>query len=30
MASRSVAAQLKRTVGMVDYDREARYYEILS
>ncbi len=30
MASRSVATQLKRTVGMVDYDREARYYEILS
>ena len=30
MASRSVAAQLKRTVGMVDYDREARYYEVLS
>jgi coproporphyrinogen III oxidase-like Fe-S oxidoreductase len=30
MASRSVATQLKRTVGMVDYNREARYYEILS
>jgi len=30
MASRSVATSLKRTVGMVDYDREARYYEILS
>lgn len=30
MASRSVANQLKRTVGMVDYNREARYYEILS
>ncbi len=30
MASRSVATQLKRTVGMVDYDREARYYEVLS
>ncbi|MRS11867.1 MAG: coproporphyrinogen III oxidase family protein [Actinobacteria bacterium] len=30
MASRSVAKQLKRTVGMVDYDREARYYRILS
>jgi coproporphyrinogen III oxidase-like Fe-S oxidoreductase len=29
MASRSVATQLKRTVGMVDYEREARYYEIL-
>ncbi|MDO9557909.1 MAG: coproporphyrinogen III oxidase family protein [Coriobacteriia bacterium] len=29
MASRSVAASLKRTVGMVDYDREARYYKIL-
>src|SRR5574340_103876 len=30
MASRSVATSLKRTVGMVYYDREARYYEILS
>ena len=30
MASRSVANQLKRTVGMVDYNREARYYELLS
>jgi coproporphyrinogen III oxidase-like Fe-S oxidoreductase len=29
MASRSVATSLKRTVGMVDYDREARYYKIL-
>ena len=29
MASRSVANQLKRTVGMVDYDREARFYKIL-
>ncbi|PKQ19614.1 MAG: coproporphyrinogen dehydrogenase [Actinobacteria bacterium HGW-Actinobacteria-6] len=30
MASRSVATALKRTVGMVDYGREARYYEMLS
>ena len=30
MASRSVEASLKRTVGMVDYDREARYYKILT
>ncbi len=30
MASRAVANQLKKTVGMVDYDREARYYAILS
>jgi len=30
MASRSVAIQLKRTVGMVDYDREARFYKILT
>ncbi|MHB8705635.1 MAG: coproporphyrinogen III oxidase family protein [Coriobacteriia bacterium] len=30
MASRSVEIALKRTVGMVDYGREARYYEILS
>ena len=29
MASRSVAISLKRTVGMVDYDREARYYKRL-
>jgi len=29
MASRSVEASLKRTVGMVDYDREAEYYKIL-
>jgi coproporphyrinogen III oxidase-like Fe-S oxidoreductase len=29
MASRSVEASLKRTVGMVDYDREARFYKIL-
>jgi coproporphyrinogen III oxidase-like Fe-S oxidoreductase len=29
MASRSVATSLKRTVGMVDYDREARYYTLL-
>ncbi|MBN2847515.1 MAG: coproporphyrinogen III oxidase family protein [Coriobacteriia bacterium] len=29
MASRSVANQLKRTVGMVDYDREGRFYKIL-
>jgi len=29
MASRAVANQLKRTVGMVDYDREGRYYKIL-
>ncbi len=30
MASRSVEIALRRTVGMVDYSREARYYEILS
>ncbi len=30
MASRAVANQLKRTVGMVDYDREGRYYKILA
>jgi coproporphyrinogen III oxidase-like Fe-S oxidoreductase len=30
MASRAVANQLKRTVGMVDYDREGRYYKILT
>jgi len=29
MASRSVEASLRRTVGMVDYDREAEYYKIL-
>lgn len=29
MASRAVANQLKRTVGMVDYNRESRYYKIL-
>jgi coproporphyrinogen III oxidase-like Fe-S oxidoreductase len=29
MASRSVATQLRRTVGMVDYDREACYYKTL-
>jgi len=29
MASRAVANQLKKTVGMVDYEREARYYAIL-
>ncbi|MDY0340467.1 MAG: coproporphyrinogen III oxidase family protein [Coriobacteriia bacterium] len=29
MVSRSVKASLARTVGMVDYDREARYYKIL-
>ncbi|HHJ99499.1 MAG TPA: coproporphyrinogen III oxidase family protein [Actinobacteria bacterium] len=29
MASRSVEASLKRTVGMVDYDREARFYKML-
>ena len=29
MASRSVEVSLKRTVGMVDYDREARFYKIL-
>jgi coproporphyrinogen III oxidase-like Fe-S oxidoreductase len=29
MASRSVEASLKRTVGMVDYDREAGFYKIL-
>lgn len=29
MASRSVEKSLKRTVGMVDYSREARYYDIL-
>ena len=29
MASRSVATQLKRTVGMVDYGREGRFYKIL-
>ncbi len=29
MASRSVEASLKRTVGMVDYNREAEYYKIL-
>lgn len=29
MASRSVEASLKRTVGMVDYDREAAYYKTL-
>ncbi|MDI6901595.1 MAG: coproporphyrinogen III oxidase family protein [Anaerosomatales bacterium] len=30
MASRSVERSLKTTVGMVDYDREARYYQTLS
>jgi len=30
MASRAVANQLRKTVGMVDYDREVRYYAILS
>ncbi len=30
MASRSVEISLKRTVGMVDYGREARYYAMLS
>ncbi|MHB1016529.1 MAG: coproporphyrinogen III oxidase family protein [Coriobacteriia bacterium] len=30
MASRSVEVSLKRTVGMVDYDREARFYKILA
>ncbi|MDO8880480.1 MAG: coproporphyrinogen III oxidase family protein [Coriobacteriia bacterium] len=30
MASRAVATQLKQTVGMVDYDREGRYYKILA
>lgn len=30
MASRSVEKSLKGSVGMVDYAREARYYEILS
>ncbi|MBN2405634.1 MAG: coproporphyrinogen III oxidase family protein [Coriobacteriia bacterium] len=29
MASRSVERSLRNTVGMVDYDREARYYKIL-
>ena len=29
MASRSVEASLRRTVGMVDYAREARYYTML-
>lgn len=29
MVSRSVKASLTRTVGMVDYDREARFYKIL-
>ena len=29
MASRSVAHQLKRTVGLVDYDREGRLYKLL-
>ena len=29
MASRSVANQLKRTVGLVDYDREGRLYKLL-
>jgi coproporphyrinogen III oxidase-like Fe-S oxidoreductase len=30
MASRSVERSLKGSVGMVDYDREAEYYKILS
>lgn len=30
MASRAVEAALRRTVGMVDYSREARYYTVLS
>ncbi len=30
MASRAVEKSLRGSVGMVDYDREARYYEILS
>ncbi len=29
MASRSVATSLKRTVGMVDYGRESRFYKIM-
>lgn len=29
MASRSVQTSLKRTMGMVDYDREARFYKTL-
>jgi len=29
MASHSVTTSLKRTVGMVDYAREARYYKVL-